>query len=90
MEAIVFRYAWEVEAARRIVQTLAQIELTFLEAQVLNWCYWKYAPLGRVADFLDVRIDELRAAEHSLLTKVAEAMGPVEEELAARGIPAHG
>lgn len=81
VEAIVFRHAWEVEAARLIYQTLAELELTFLEAQVLNWCYWKDAPLERVADFLDVRVDQLRAAEETLLAKVVAAMGPVHQEL---------
>lgn len=84
MEAIVFRHAWEIDAARLIYQVLARVELTFLEAQVLHWCYWKDGPIERVADFIGVRVDQLRAAEETLLDKVAAAMEPVHAHMLRR------
>lgn len=74
------RHDWEITAASRIHDTLLNIELTFCEAQVLYWVIWKHAPIDRVADFLDLRVDEVKQAERSLLTKVADAMGPLERE----------
>lgn len=85
VERWVLRHDWEIAAAGRILATLQEVTVTFIEAQVLYWCIWKGAPFDRLADFLDVRVDELVAAERSLLSKVAEAMGPVEKELAERG-----
>ena len=84
VEAIVFRHAWEIDAARLIYQVLARVELTFLEAQVLHWCYWKDGPIERVADFIGVRVDQLRAAEETLLDKVAAAMEPVHAHMLRR------
>lgn len=83
VEAFVLRHDWEITAAARIHATLSRIELTFLEAQVLYWHIWKHAGLERVADFLDVRTDQLREARESLLAKVTAAMGAVEREIVA-------
>lgn len=85
VERWVLRHDWEIAAAGLVLATLQEVTVTFLEAQVLYWCVWKGAPFDRLADFLDVRVDEVEAAERSLLSKVAEAMGPVEKELAERG-----
>lgn len=81
VEAFVLRHDWEITAAIKIQSTLLDIELTFYEAQVLYWVIWKHAPIEKVADFLDLRIDEVKDAERSLLTKVADAMGPVERDI---------
>lgn len=79
------RRNWEITAAGRIIATLQEVTVNFFEAQVLFWSVWKGASFDKLADFLDVRVDELEAAERSLLQKVADAMGPVEKELAERG-----
>lgn len=85
VERFVLRHSWEITAAGRILATLQEVTVTFREAQVLYWSIWKGTPFNRLADFLDVRVDELEAAERSLLSKVAAAMGPLEQELAERG-----
>lgn len=85
VERWVLRHDWEITLASKIYNTLQEVTATFLEAQVLYWVIWKDAPFDAVADFLDVRVDEVKAAERSLLQKVADAMGPVEKELAERG-----
>ena len=80
-ESFVLRHDWEISLAGRIHKVLCELELTFLEAQVLHHHFWKAIPLRTLADFLDVRTDQLREARESLLAKVTAAMGPLEREI---------